>query len=155
LASGPVAWTVLEARGAVSRGGAKLNRQPDQSLLASGPNPATETYVIDAASGLSRITGLRLEALPHDGPAGKVLGRSVHGNVVRTNITLKVNGTPVKWKDAVADFSQTGFPIRNAIDGDLSSGWGIHPNVERANTATLVCEPTKVGGEGTVAVEIE
>ena len=56
-----------------SAAGATLTRLPDGSVLAGGLNPAVDTYTVEAMTGLSGITGLRLEAipdpsLPHHGP---------------------------------------------------------------------------------------
>src|SRR5262249_2773334 len=50
-----------------------LNRLPDGSVLASGLNPAAETYAVESVAPLDGITALRLEALPdpslpHRGP---------------------------------------------------------------------------------------
>src|SRR4029079_12936159 len=60
--------------------GVSLTRQPDGSVLASGPNPALTTYTITAVSPLRGITGVRLDALldpslPKTGP-----GRDAYGH---------------------------------------------------------------------------
>ena len=57
-------WTVLRPDVMTSAAGATLTRLPDGSVLAGGPNPAVDTYTIEATTGLSGITGLRLEAIP-------------------------------------------------------------------------------------------
>ncbi|MEW6747766.1 MAG: hypothetical protein AB1486_33985, partial [Planctomycetota bacterium] len=42
---------------------------------------------------------------------------------------------PVVLRSAVADFSQHGWPVTGSIDGNLSTGWGIHPQQGRQATA--------------------
>src|SRR5262249_40027842 len=60
-------WTILQPSRMTSAGGATLTRLPDGSVLAGGPNPEVDTYTVEAATTLARITGLRLQALPHPG----------------------------------------------------------------------------------------
>src|SRR5262249_52556377 len=57
-------WSPLEIVSAVSMGGAKLNKQPDNSLLVTGKNPFPEKYAVTAKTKLTGITGVRLEVLP-------------------------------------------------------------------------------------------
>jgi hypothetical protein len=47
---------------------------------------------------------------------------------------------PVKLRSASANFSQQGFPIANAIDGDATTGWAIHPEVGKPHTAVFAFE---------------
>ena len=57
-------WMTLDVSRAISKGGAKLTKQPDGSILASGKNPSPETYTVTAITPLQGITALRLEVLP-------------------------------------------------------------------------------------------
>ena len=57
-------WTVLQPAAITSAAGTTLTRLPDDSVLAGGLNPAVDTYTVEAMTGLSGITGLRLEAIP-------------------------------------------------------------------------------------------
>ena len=72
--SASAGWTVLQPDVMTSAAGATLTRLPDDSVLAGGLNPSRSTrYTVEAMTGLSGITGLRLEALPdpslpHRGP---------------------------------------------------------------------------------------
>ncbi len=59
------AWTLLQPAEFASSGGTTLRKLPDGSILASGKNPASDTYTITAETDLSGITGLRLEVLPY------------------------------------------------------------------------------------------
>ena len=68
-------WTVLEPKDMTAKNGAKLVRQADQSILATGPNGSPETYTVTAHTKLTAITGIRLEALSDPSLPGKGPGR--------------------------------------------------------------------------------
>jgi len=140
-------WEVLEPATAVSASGAILTRQPDGSLLASGLAPGVETYTILVDTRLAEIPAIRLEvltdpSLPHEGP-----GRAPNGNFVVTDLRVAAaprtgEGTPVpiEFDQAEADFSQAGFDVRAAIDGDSATGWGIEDgsgHLNKPRTATF------------------
>jgi hypothetical protein len=81
LAASVVSWTTLEPVSFVSSNGTTLTKQSDGSLLAGGPRPEKDTYVIAAQTALNGITAVRLEvllddSLPHKGP-----GRQDNGNL--------------------------------------------------------------------------
>ena len=72
-------WKPVEVVSARSLAGTRLERQADGSWLASGENPATDTYVVEVRIPKPQsLTALRLEALPDrslparqpSGPAG-------------------------------------------------------------------------------------
>ena len=152
----PITWTVLDAKSAKARNGSTLTRQADQSVLASGANPASESYAIEGTVDLARVTGIKVEALPHAGPGGNVLGRSPNGNAVMTEIGLLVNKKPAAWKTAVADFSQSMFPVTDAIDGNSATGWATFPNVKSPNHAIFVTkEPLAGNGKSDVSVRLD
>jgi hypothetical protein len=141
-------WTTLDPAEFRSAGGATLKKLDDKSLLASGENPAVETYTVIARTDRKHITGLRLEVLPDDSFAGKGPGRSVNGNLVLTNVKLGIGqagdaaaARPVVFKSASADFSQKDFPVANAIDADLKSGWAIDSETGKPHTAIFEIDP--------------
>ncbi|MFO0864099.1 MAG: PSD1 and planctomycete cytochrome C domain-containing protein [Gemmataceae bacterium] len=154
LARKPITWTVLDLKSATSRNGSTLTKQPDQSVLATGANPGTDSYTIEGTADLARVTGFKLEALLHAGQAGEVLGRSQNGNVVMTEVGLAVNKKPAEWKTAVAEFSQDKYPIANAIDGNPSTGWGTYPNVKQPNHAIFVAKEPLAGVAGKADVSV-
>src|SRR5262249_47686145 len=59
------AWTIIRPGNAASAGGATLTVQDDQSVLASGANPSTDTYTVTLETDCCQITGIRLDALTH------------------------------------------------------------------------------------------
>ena len=80
VAQPAVTWQILQVTSAKSEAGATLAPLADGSLLATGKNADSDTYIFLAHTHQTNITGLRLEALaddslPHHGP-----GRAENGN---------------------------------------------------------------------------
>lgn len=149
-------WQTLKADALVSAGGATLSQGEDHAIRATGKNPAVETYTIRSTLNGTRITALRLEALPDPDLAGQGPGRSVNGNVVLTNIIFTIDtgaeSKPIAWKKADADFSQKDFPVEKAIDTDPKSGWALYPEVGKLHQATLYfSEPVAIPAGGAAA----
>ncbi|HZZ81030.1 MAG TPA: PSD1 and planctomycete cytochrome C domain-containing protein, partial [Gemmataceae bacterium] len=141
LQSGAIAWKTLDVSEMKSAGGATLKKQADGSILASGVNPATETYNVRAAMSLPKLTAIRVEALPDASFAGNGPGRSVNGNFVMTNIAATIGTSKIAFTKASASFEQKDFPVRNAIDASSASGWGIHPNMGKPSEAVFSFAP--------------
>jgi len=141
-------WTVLDpSEVKVSNNRAKLEKQADLSVLASGPNDRKGSYEVLALTELQGITGLKLEALtdpslPNNGP-----GRSPNGNFVLSE--LKVSASPqdkpedvtaIELQNAMADISQPDYEVAKAIDGkvaDSGNGWAIGDGVGKSHFATF------------------
>jgi len=111
-------WTVLDPSSFISANGATLTKQGDLSILASGTNPATDTYTITAQTSLTGITGIRLEvmadaSLPTDGP-----GRaSPSGNFKLTEIELTAESSAVPLIAGLMAW----WPAENAV-GEIVGG---------------------------------
>jgi hypothetical protein len=139
-------WTALALAAGKSAGGATLTSQEDKSVLVTGANPATDTYVLTSQPA-GPITGVRLEALPHDSLNGKGPGRSVNGNIVLTDVRISLvpagEGAlplPLKIKAASADFSQKDFAVGLSIDDKPNTGWAIHPEMGKPHFAVFELE---------------
>ena len=84
-------WTVLKPESLTSANGTTLEVLSDNSILASGTSPDTDTYTVIARTSLNGITGFRLEALedaslPVSGP-----GRNgANGNFVLTEFDVSM-----------------------------------------------------------------
>lgn len=131
-----VEWEVLKPSEMKSQGGAKLTALEDNSILAGGENPPSDTYRIKTASNLSRITAIRLEALTDDSLPNHGPGRAENGNFMLREFNLAATShgdaeaKPVRFSRAEATFSQSshgGWPIAGAIDGKPETAWGIDP----------------------------
>lgn len=137
-------WTVVSPLEVRSELGAEFQTAEDGAVLAGGPE-GHDTYEVDLPAPLETLTGLRLEALsdsslPKQGP-----GRAPNGNFVLSELQLQVlpaeadeaEGGPaeVKLENASADFSQQGWPVTAAIDGDPATGWAVVPQTGRDHEA--------------------
>ena len=136
-ADASVGWTVLRPDVMASAAGATLTRLPDGSVLAGGPNPLVDTYTVEATSGRSRITGLRLEALTDPSLPGHGPGRAPTWPATSSWTSIRLSTVagpsapvPVHLTRARADFSEPTSPYRGvsgAIDADPRSVWSIWP----------------------------
>lgn len=125
-----------------TKSGAKLKQQKDQSFLASGTNPETDTYTLIArvptqdgkeggtSAGKRGITGFRIDALTHKSLGGKGPGRTPHGNFVLSRFRVFVVSPEGKEREvalgsAKADYSQKGFPPKGALNDKPRTGWAI------------------------------
>jgi hypothetical protein len=82
-------WTVLIPARALSSEGTTLKTQSDHSILATGKNPASDTYRIEFDGELRGVTGFRLEILDAPTP-GAGPGRSKNGNFVLNEFTVRL-----------------------------------------------------------------
>lgn len=81
-------WTALDLLEMNSEGKATFKKLDDGSILASGENPANDTYTITARTNLTGITAFRLEAIPDESLPGKGSGRAADGNFVLSRISV-------------------------------------------------------------------
>jgi hypothetical protein len=151
LKSKAVVWKTLEPKEMASAGGATLTKQADLSILASGANPATETYTIRADIPGLTVTALRLEALPDASFTAHGPGRSENGNFVLTNVKAELGGTqPLTFKRATASFEQKDYPVASAISASPRPGWAIHPNVGKPAEAIFSFQPMMMQNDKTI-----
>jgi hypothetical protein len=143
VATNAVSWTPLEPASFVSSNGTVLARQPDGSLLAAGPRPEKDSYVVTVQTGLKGITAVRLDvmaddSLPHKGP-----GRQDNGNLHLSEFKVLAapgcggDSAPVSLQHPSSDFDQQGWTIAHAVDGKEKTAWGIYPQVGRSHHAVF------------------
>ena len=116
-------------------GGTKLTLQDDGSILAHGPNPATNTYRLELTVGDKPLQAIRIEALAHADHVNGSTGRGHNGNFVLSEVTLESASAgesefqPVPISEATADYEQANYPISAAIDGKTGrGGWAVDGN---------------------------
>jgi Protein of unknown function (DUF1553)/Protein of unknown function (DUF1549)/Planctomycete cytochrome C len=121
-------WQPLRPTRISALEGTTLTLQQDASILASGKNPDTETYVVEAAGPLSQITGIRIEALPDPSlPAGGP-GRDYYGNfqVHEVNVEAGPAGSQVSKvaiKEALSDLPPP--PVRGDPRFKMKQVWEV------------------------------
>ncbi len=114
----------------VTEGG--VERLSDGSHRFTGPVPDKQVfrYRYDR-TGLTNVTFLVIEALADDTLPKKGPGRAENGNFVLTDVRVTAGESgsamlqPVKLVSAEADFEQSGYPAKHAIDDQPATGWGI------------------------------
>ena len=156
---GPM-WSPAVVEDATANNNVKLQRQDDESWLASGPNA---TYSIRVKPGNRTVTAVRLEALTHKNMTNGGLSRSVNGNFVLTEFELLRHTPdmnepqPVKVAEAVADHSQDRYPITDAIDGKPDTGWAIlgRPEPENRTAVFKLRRPLKSTAETTLLIRLK
>jgi hypothetical protein len=139
-------WVVLEPKSTGATNRSVLTRQPDGSIVVSGPK-RNGVVTITVETELAGITGVRLEVLtdsrlPNNGP-----GRASDGNFVLNELELTAapkaeakQAKPVKLQKALADFSQDNLEVEKAVDGtadDPSNGWAVSPATGATHWATF------------------
>jgi hypothetical protein len=120
-------WYPLRPATVTASQGTTFKILEDRSIRADG-SKEKGTYEIRVDATLKQITGFRLEALPLEGLAGGGPGFPGNGNFV---LTKDGSSPPVPLKIAAgkASFTQAGFAIEQAFDGNASDqlGWAVHP----------------------------
>ena len=83
-------WTHIKPSVVLSQGGATLEIQEDNSVLASGTNPDKEVYELIAELPSGKWSALRLEGIPDKSLPASGVGRSDNSNVVLTGFSVDV-----------------------------------------------------------------
>jgi hypothetical protein len=139
----PVQWTVMGDLELASTAGATLQQDSSGVVSVTGTR-AKDTYELRGTTSLGRLTGLRLEALPDASLPSGGPGRADNGNFVVNELQLFVQSPaegqspmPVAWGNPHADFSQDGWSVHAAIDGQEQSGWAVMPRFNEPHVATF------------------
>ncbi len=162
-------WEALKPVEVKSTNGTALNILPDDSVLASGANPESDTYLISTRTNLKNISAIRLEAmtdpsLPQNGP-----GRDPYGNFLMTGIEVEItnangkNPQLVTFKTAKVD-NQTGkIDVKKFFtkDGDNQpvdkpEGWQVNvtSDIKRVNrNAVFIAEKPFSGSNLTIKIK--
>ena len=143
VAAREVAWRVIEPQTFLSSEGAVLTRQPDSSLLASGPVPERDVYTITATLPPGDITAVRLEVLADDSLPQHGPGRAANGNLHLSEFQMlafepgAIAARDIALANPSADFNQDQWTIAHALDRNEKTAWGIHPREGEAHRAVF------------------
>ncbi len=162
-----VSWTILEPASIESAGGAKFRKLVDGSYLATGKNPAADTYTIRVETPLHGITAFRLEVLDDPSLPAKGPGRVAHGNFVLSEFQVTAaplgpsgpsNPAAIALQNPTADFAQgdsssnnkASYMVAYAIDGKRETGWAIGPRFGQRHVAVFETKDDIGSEAGTV-----
>ncbi|MFT5412177.1 MAG: hypothetical protein ACI9NC_004915, partial [Verrucomicrobiales bacterium] len=144
-------------------GGTKLVQLADGSVLASGPNPATQTYQVDFTLGELATRAIRLEALTHESHINQSTGRGNNGNFVLSEVEFYTAARgapdsdlkPVPIIAAEASYQQSGYPITAAIDATAGrNGWAVDGNTRFADSTAVFTLGTPIAAGSRVRVRL-
>lgn len=107
-------------------GDAKLEPQPDGSLLVTGKPEPNATYRLRLAVRDQPIRAVRLRVLADDRLPQRGPGLASNGNFILTDFQFLVAGKVIRPKSAIADHEQQDYPIRGTLDGEPTTGWAIN-----------------------------
>jgi hypothetical protein len=154
-------WRPARVVEAKSRGGATLTATPEQALAVTGKSETEDGYTITLSPGEMRATAVRLEALTAKFPDGQLgVGRNpADPNFVVSEFKVEIldgeTAQPVKLAGARADFSQDGWPVADAIDGQAKTGWAVSPRSRERHVAIFdLAEPVTFTSGSKVRVTI-
>jgi WD40 repeat protein len=149
------AWAVLESTELTATNNAKFEKQSDGSYFVTGPE-GKGSYKFVAKTDLEGITGIKLEAFADDRLPAKGPGRAQNGNFVLTEFRVERAAAsepdkkqPVALHNAQADFSQNGYAVATAIDGNKAgngNGWATSPMFGSTRTAVFETKANAGGG---------
>jgi hypothetical protein len=144
--SGALAWQFQRPENAHSLNGAKLtvyNDEPVAGLVytgselipeikpghglvvASGPNPDNETYVVTLHPGKGVWTSLGLDIESDDSLPGNGISRGAD-RFLLTGVEASIDGRKLPFILATGDKStQNGMPAMAVLDANANTGWGV------------------------------
>lgn len=158
----PPRWVPLTCETFYSNGGAELSRLDDGTILAGGPNPEQDIFVVTGTTELAKVTALRVDVLPHESLPATGPGRATNGNFHLNEIVVQYYSpgakapTTLTVAAATADFNQEGWTIQHAIDRNPQSAWAIHPMVGQAHHGIFVLDqPLQVEPQSKILVSLK
>lgn len=135
--------------------GTLLTQEADGTIQAGGPHPRQDDYRLMARVPLSRVTGVRLDVLPHPAHTGGRFTRGATGEFILTDVKVQLRKRGVSQvrdlaiRSAVADFSpdqkdaRSYGDIRGVLDDDPRNGWTTRsaPEVTPHTAVLALAEP--------------
>ncbi|MEM8666045.1 MAG: PSD1 and planctomycete cytochrome C domain-containing protein [Planctomycetota bacterium] len=140
--------------------GTQLVPQDDSSILATGPNPATQTYTIEFTTAETPVRAVRLEAMTDPSHVGQSTGRGHNGNFVLSEVQIEAAQEDGVFKavqivDAEANYEQKGYPVKAAIDGKTGrGGWAVDGNSRFADSEAVFTLGQTLPPESKVRVKL-
>src|SRR6185503_5009619 len=90
-------WKPIQPSSVSSLSGTTLAAMPNGAILATGSNPQSETFVIEGDASVDKLTGIRLEALPHEQLPRGGPGRDIYGNAIVSEIKVEIGDGDGVW----------------------------------------------------------
>ena len=126
-------------------------------MLAKGKLPDRDEYAVQMAAGAETVSPCAAGGIAAcESASGRVEPRE-GGNFVLTDFKIMIESTgsepkELKLTGAKSTFNQGGLDVKQAIDGNAGSGWGVWPGqqgVKQAHTAIFTLAEPVVEKAGT------
>ena len=168
-AQGWQSWSLLRARALESVEGTVLTQETDGAVQTSGKHPNQDDYRFITAPSAKRITGLRLEVLPHPTHTQGGLSRGTTGEFILTDIKVQVRTLgsaqvrDILLTDAVADAvadkkkNDNYGDVKDTLDDDPRNGWTTKGSQKTVvHTAVYALgDPLQLGRDDELIVELK
>jgi hypothetical protein len=141
-------WLALDALKLASTGGATLKKLDDKSVLVSGVKAEHDIYAVTAKTTLTKITALRIEAMPDASLPKGGPGRDPYGNFLLTGFEVEaaqLNGIkpiPIKFKDVFVDDSAYKLEAQQFFNREIGNaatdrppGWFVNATNDESRLA--------------------
>lgn len=134
VGQGYTAWHPLHGTTLESVEGTELTQEADGTIQASGPNPRQDDYRLTSTPNVPRVTGLKLEVLPHPSHTDGKLSRGKSGEFILTNVKLQLRKRgdsqlrDIEIAGAIADLEKGAKGraygnVKDTLDDDPRNGW--------------------------------
>ena len=158
-------WTPLI--GSVeSSEGTQLTQSADAIIQAAGPNPNQDDYRLFATVKLPRVTGFKLEVIPHASHTQAAFSRGQSGEFILTDVKVQVRKmgssqiSDISVKSVVADFVPSGKggygDVKGLLDDDPRNGWTTKgaPEMTTHYAVFALVEPLVLAKDEEMIVEL-
>ena len=180
LQSGELAWKVQRPLTAQSANGAVLkiyndelvdftdydgsnltaSRAPGNGLVvASGPNPDTDTYTVTVRPGAGVWKALEIQIVQDESLPGIRVARGAD-RLVLSEIEAEISRRPIRFSFATANTNSANAPPEfaplAAIDGDPKTSWAMatYNDVSRAALALRLAEPLRTEADSVITLRL-
>lgn len=166
-------WRVLDPFNLKTDAGTVLTRETDLSVMATGPNPEIETYIVTTRLEPGLISAVRIEALPDSRLPQGGPGRDLYGNFLLTGIDVETapSSQPdgferIAIADIKVDDSAYTFEAKRFLEAkktnaavDTPRGWYVNatrdPNQRLPRQAVILfAKPLKIAAAGQLRLKL-
>ncbi len=161
-------WQALRATALAATEGSHLVQDADGVVHVDGPNPNQDDYQLVARTSFPRVTGLKLEVLPHPSHTNGSYSRGKSGFFTLTDIKVQVQRTgsaqvrEIAVASAVADVvddpkKHGGYgAVKDTLDDDPRNGWSTRDSdPQGTRTAQFaLAEPLVLAADESLMVEL-
>ena len=142
-------WSPLKLTSSESRQKVRLTQKPGGEILAEGNRPDKDTWTLEFELAPNRkYTALRIDHLPRSVGGGNWPDANVALQEISAELTDETGDVrELKLLRPRASFSQRGWDVRQAIDGDLRVGWAISPRFAEQQAALFEFAKPVSGGK--------